>query len=268
MPASTHPFGTFTTGVVAAAALCLSTSAFAGLDYPAFLMTWDVSNDGANPLTYDPAAFGSVNDNNDGTWTFLGSNSSARWSIDWDVLVDPNWPDSGGPGPDSAQVNANIQVTNNSDQFETFSLLMVLPINAIGPSTDMNGSAGLGVSNNQIDGDAIMRPVAGESIYEAYIDVVDVNTDTPARTLFGGAYQLSAGPFFGQNTDNADFGNPTPEPGPGANDNIAILLEFELSAGDSASITSQFQIVATPAPGALSLMALCGIMIGGRRRRK
>ena len=45
-----------------------------------------------------------------------------------------------------------------------------------------------------------------------------------------------------------------------------IMLEFELSPGDSASINAFFQAV--PGPAGAAVFALFGLVTGGRRRRE
>lgn len=234
-------------------AVGLTTPAALGQGVPGFYCVWDASNDGAASLEYDPADFGSVIDNGDGSHTYEGGLTSTFWDFSWNLTVDAD-----------PFVDAAIQVTNTSNVTSTFSLLMVLPIVPQLPTTLMNGSAGITVTNNGFDDPATISPVAGDSIYSAYVDYVD-EFSAPEATLFGGGYSLSAGPL-GTESDSDSFGDPIPVGGPAANNNIAIRLEFELTPGDQASISSLFNIIAVPTPGALALLGVAGL--AGRRRRR
>jgi hypothetical protein len=226
--------------------------AFGGEVNDSFYMMWDASNDTVGEDLYDPADFGEVIDYGGGRVQYIGSRASAEWLLEWDCMTDSD-----------PFVDAAIQVTNISGVNAMFSLLMVLPIIPTGPATDMNGSAALTLTNNGFES-AFMRPDSGDSIYSAYIDFISV-ADVPQATLFGGAYELTAGAFTTTDDDD-DFGSPIPVSGPPAGSNIAIRLTFELSAGDSASISSLFNIVAVPAPAGLAVVGLLGL-VGTRRRR-
>jgi hypothetical protein len=249
---------TKTSGAVVLASFAFGGAALGGEVNDSFWMMWDSSNDAVGEDIYDPADFGEVIEYADGRRQYIGTRigtdafGQPAWELDWDCMVDPD-----------PFVDAAIQVTNISGVDATFSLLMVLPIIPTGPMTEMNGSAALTLTNNGFES-AFMRPEAGDSIYSAYIDFVSV-ADVPQATLFGGAYELSAGAFTTVDDDD-DFGNPSPLSGPPAGSNIAIRLTFELSAGDSASISSLFNIVAVPAPAGLAVLGLIGLAATRRRR--
>ncbi|MBT8485408.1 MAG: hypothetical protein HKO59_06065 [Phycisphaerales bacterium] len=247
------------TGVAAAAiALTVGSSAFAGLTTPSFLMTWDASLDASDPFAYDPGDFGDVIDQGLGTFQYLGSLSGSTYDVDWDVSVNDD-TFGGLTGGDGPFINAAITVTNNSDEFQSFSLLMTLGgVSPIGPSSLMAGSVGATVTNNQVDGDATLRAGAGGSVYSGLIDLASV------ATLWDDPYSLVATGPFATASDDTSFGDPVKVPGPAVTDSISILLEFELSPRDSASVSGTFSVV--PGPGALSLLAVFGL--AGRRRRR
>lgn len=213
-------------------------------------------------LTWDPYTQGQVENLGDGInqWT---SGAAAFGDITMDYYDCQTYKSpanqAGGAG---GFIDAAFQFTNNSATNQTFSLLMTLNTGGIGPVTEMNGSVGVTVTNNQAFGDATIWAPSGGSIYRSFTDLVDPFADTPAKTLLDDPYSLTAtGAFAGQN-DGDLFGNET---GPNVANSISIMFEVELSPGDSASVSGLFEIAAVPAPSALALLGLAGVT---RRRRR
>lgn len=193
--------------------------------------------------SYTPTTYG-------GTWVldapYVGTNSTIEsWGSSYDT--DPF-------------VTQNFVVTNNSGFTQTYVFTVTSPVVPQTPATLMNGSVGLTITNTA-------SPSAdlddnGNAIYTALIDGVGV------QTLFNPVYALSCTPAFCSDTDSADFGIPVPIAGPAALTSIGIRIQFDLSPGDSAGVTSVFNIVAIPEPvsGALLASGLLGLALAGRRR--
>ena len=241
--------GSVIVGAGVAAALAFGGTAMA--DLPEFMMRWDASADNQDELWYDPATFGDARDNGDGTFTYDGGLQNTLWAVDWLVTVDPD-----------PFVDAQIAVTNTADTFQTFSLLMTLPVDAIVEAT-IDGSASATVTNEfNTDEGAILRALTGSSIYKAFID--DPNgSGTPAATLLDDPFSLETDPIpFDTRSASESFGPMLNGP---VNSSIEVMLEFELSPGDSASINAFFQAV--PGPAGAAVFALFGLVAGGRRRR-
>jgi len=109
-------------------------------------------------------------------------------------------------------------------------------------------------------GGATVAAPAGGSIYTSIIDNVDF------QKLHLAPFSQGAANFSSSNVPVADFGQPIPNfPGPAALTNIGIRLNFTLTAGDSASFTSNFVVV--PEPATLSVLGLAGVALLARRRR-
>lgn len=266
MPANWRSVDRFiATGAVALAAFSVcAPAAFAdnnGTTPPTFMMEWDASNDNLAPYFYDPGNFGTLEfgtwllgSNNPSQpggylrertgWRYQGGLSNAAWSISWDCVVNPD-----------PFVDATINVTNNSAAVQTFWVYMPL---AIAPSipggTNMSGSVSAVLSSNTFGG-ASLTNNPGFPIYQAYIDGNGVAS-------MWNNYALNA-PAFGSANDDNQFGIVV---GPAANNEIALRLRFDLSPGDSASVTGIFEIQPIPAPAGLAVLALAGLA-GSRRRR-
>jgi len=153
-------------------------------------------------------------------------------------------------------------VTNNDVNPQDFSLLMSLPVSPAIPNPLISGSIQGTLTNLAATGGATVSAVPGSSIYTAFIDgSVEhlLMTDPFATTV--------TGPFVSGPVGPQSFGTPVPIAGSQSVDSsIAILLNFRLSPGDSASFTSIFN-VEVPAPASLPLLAGLGLFAGGRRRR-
>lgn len=228
---------------------------------PTFIMQWDASNDSLSPNTYNPALFGTLDfgtwvlGSNDPSqpggylrertgWRYQGGLENSAWNMSWDCVVN-----------EDPFVDATINVTNTSAVVQTFWVYMPLAINpAIPGATNMSGSVSAVLSSNTFGG-ATLANNGVIPIYQGYID------GNVVATMWNN-YSLNA-PAFGSANDNSQFGVVA---GPGANNEIALRLQFTLSPGDSASVTGIFEIQAIPAPAGLAVLTLAGLF-GTRRRR-
>ncbi len=246
-----------TTAAIAVCALTLGGTATAEIHD----MAWNL-----NGMDFDLFESGNVEDQGDGNnvWSNNGEYE--------EILGSPftlhnyncnSYISQGDGGGAESFIDANFEVTNTSNSTQTFSLLMTLAVGAHGPAIEKNGSVGVTVTNNAISGDATLSAPDSGSIYRAFTDLVDPFSDIPAGTLMDDPFSLNvAGPFQSA-ADDANFGA---TPGDAVANTISIMFEFDLSAGDSASISGLFRIVAVPAPGAFALLGLAGL--SGRRRRR
>lgn len=161
-------------------------------------------------------------------------------------------------------VSAEIAVQNMLGASQHITLLVTLPISAVLPSSLTGGSVAGGVTDNNGDG-ATLSTVAGSAFYTALIDGVTHQMLFPHSTVVS-----VVNPYESADTGSASFGLPgVTLPGPAANANIGIRLDFELSGnGDAASFTSVFVVQPIPEPGTAMLLGLGLGVVGWSRRRR
>lgn len=234
---------------------------------PNFFMTWDADRDSVGAFTYNWAEpNGGVGQLAWGTWDvpggtgmdpdaqshvrtgwrYWGDLQGEGWEMTWDCVVN-----------EDPFVDATISVTNNSDSAQTFYVYMPLSIVSQTPYTEMFGSVSSTLTD--AEGGATLTNTGLEPVYQGYIDGV---AQANAR-MWDVGYSLTANEFD-VNSDSDSFSD---ELGPAATSQIAIKLEFTLSAGDSATMQGTFDVMAVPGPAGLSLLALFGALGGTRRRR-
>lgn len=256
---------------VAAVFGLVASSAFADVggtgNPPVFMMTWDASGDQLDPFTYNPSDWAHM-PTEYGTWTlgggpngqggalreqtgwrYRGGLTNALWNLTWDCVAN-----------EDPFVDATINVTNTSNSTQVFWVLM--PLNIV-PSlplgTIMDGDVSAVISDQNFSGAGLLSTAGADPIFQGYIDGAAV----PNATLWNAGYSLAAPPFGAAN----DMDNFDGLIGPAAINQIGIRLRFELSAGDSASVTGIFNVNQIPAPAGLSLLAVFGAVASRRRRR-
>ncbi len=213
---------------------------------------------GSESVTWIAGVDGST-DWSDGGYGFSGSGFGNGWGINWNMLSTT----------DAAQsILGNFRVTNTSSETQTFFLFVTEAVateygagsvvggSIAGTYTDLNGN---GVTVSAVD---------GGSIYSAFLDATDYDpfNGTVVGSLLDGA-SGSAGSFLSGTFGGTAFGDAPTLPSEvigGAAINFGFVIEFTLSAGDTAGFTGSMAI-ATPAPGALAILGLAGL---ARRRRR
>lgn len=247
-------------GLVGIAATSTLVAAATATAAPDFSMVWDASGDSVGAFTYNPSDFGESVNNGDGSWSYTGGIVGESWEMSWICDANDNQPLNSGGG--MAFVDAEIVVTNTSDSVQTFSMLMSLNLaSSISAPITADGSAGYTLTNVSPFGDATIAAPTGGSLYKGFVDVVDPFVDPAIGSLYDAPFSDTVTGGFATTSSNDAFG--TTDPG-SADTNIAVLLTFELSPGDSASVVGTLVVV--PGPGALALLAMGGF--AGRRRRR
>ncbi|HWB19318.1 MAG TPA: hypothetical protein VG711_03380 [Phycisphaerales bacterium] len=266
-----------TTSVIALTAVgMISSSTMASVTAPVVSMLWDASGDSVGQQVYNMNSESTeINDLGVAGWQFLGGTSGAipsgggdsPWSMQWDIRA--SGPSNVAGGSTAEFVNANLAVTNNTGGFQTFWALVTVNIAGFTNETvNMRGSVSGTVTDLLGDG-AILRnqsagPFAGDPMYQGLIGGVS------ARTMWPNGTAVNAG-AFGSNGDGDTFGFP----GDGGFESfnvvgsattISVWLKVELSGFDIGTTVGSLEVYAAPAPGALALLGLGGL-VGSRRRR-
>lgn len=237
---------------------------------PAFNMGWTVG--GGTTVDYNWAQFGTLNGygdwnvpGNEAAWTgwnYSGelTGGGGNWLLNWNCVFDVN---DGVAAGGSAFVTANIVVTNNDIINQNFSLLMTLPTGVLGVVTEQGSIVGT-VTDLTFDDATVFAPNNGR----IYTPMIDGSNEVPGYLMADPFSESAGGPLFSNSVGPADFGIPAPVAASQTVDaSIGILLDFDLTAGDSASFTAIFQVL-IPAPAGLPILAALGLIAGRRRRRQ
>jgi len=213
---------------------------------------------GTTTLDYGLADVGTCTPNSDGV-----SGSCSAGYHDLGVFHLQSWSSSYS----DPFVTNLFTVVNTSAFSQIYDVTVTLPLgSAVGPQTNMSGSVGLTVTNNN-DASATIADT-GSAIYQALID------GSPVQSLFSPSSSVFCPPTgsapFCTKTNSADFGimpNP-PVLGPQANSSIAIHIRFSLTPGDQAGVTSVFNIDPVPEPMTMVMvgLGLLGLGVAGRSR--
>jgi len=157
----------------------------------------------------------------------------------------------------------NFLVTNNLNVPQVFTVFVGLPATLAAPNT-ISGNVRTSVIDGGLDG-ASITSVPGQPIYQAQVDFAGVTNlqNDPFSVVAAAGDSASASASFGPTVSNVAVGS-----------TIGIQLRFMLSAGDTASILSRFDVVPGGANGGLpepttltlgGLVAVLGMGLRGRR---
>lgn len=246
-----------TSGFAALAGLAVALSASA--DTTVIPNLYFTAGSGSNTFTYEASSLGNSWSNGNSTFGFAGAanslmDSPGGFTFAWNLLVNPD-----------PFIVGNIVVTNTSNVTQNLFLQISLPISMAMSQTYVGGSVTGTLTDLNGDG-ATLASLGSTAMYTALTDLGFATQSTAGALL--SSTTVSTGAFRSASIGPASFGDPIPSQLHGAvNQNITVQFQFSLSAGDSASFTSIFVVEPVPAPGALALLGLAGLTVGGRRRR-
>ena len=214
-------------------------------DIPELQMMWWVNGD----LVQGGVLAGS--DNGDGTFDYDGFVVGGGAKLNYDFTADPD-----------PLISANLVVENITKDTINVRLLVILPIAPTLPNgSGIMGSAAIGMTASPDGG--LLATLVDTPLWQGLIDGAVV----ASAVIFAAPFDLEV-PLGGIGSvgDAGSFGSvANPLPGPPVLNTIGIEINFSLTSGDQASLTSVFNVL--PTPGGLTVL-LGAVWIGRRRRRR
>lgn len=209
-----------------------------------------------NGMTWmnDLSTIGNSMDNMDGTSTYMGTDSVTMmvdgsptnvWDYSWNLTADPD-----------PFISGSFTVTNTSTMMQTFDITFGLPISPSFTNGYMTGS----LSGSYFDADNSGSATLNLNTWDGLID------GASQMSLFG-----FAGPCIGTGC-SVTLGEITDGPtlySGDVNSTIGIHMNFSLSAGDTVTFDTLFDVTPVPVPAAVWLFGsgLLGL-VGVARRKK
>lgn len=199
--------------------------------------------------------------------TLVPSASVATWSLDAPTNVGNGLVESWTAQlKEDPFVTNNIVVTNTTTSTQTFIATVLLPIPAFAYTAVINSSVGVTVTDSNGDGVLHFANSGATPIYQGIVNAPGTPTtilslNPPGLPLSLASCTISfPGCSATTSTGTAFLASA------GVASSIAITLTFDLGAGDSAGLTSRFEII--PEPGLLGLAAagVLGLLAVSRAR--
>jgi PEP-CTERM motif-containing protein len=210
-----------------------------------------------------------------GTLTLPDAEGVAYWSLDQPVSIFDNgqaialidsWDVALKEDP---FVQNNVNVTNTSAYTQVFIVSVLMPIPDFYYDKVIYSSVGVSATDNDAN-NALLVNVAGANFYQGRVDTVTkLALDPPGMPI--DTADCSPFPNSPGCTATASAGVVLLPVTPGVAHEIQIILRFALSSGDSAGVTSRFEIASSaapvPEPSTASLLAIGVALLASWRRR-
>jgi hypothetical protein len=206
---------------------------------------------------------GPVNVQPDGTGSTVGDVTT--WTLTDPLEIDGIMLDSWqAQFKEDPYVTNNLNVTNNTLATQTFIATVILPIPAFAYDSAINSSVGVTATDSNGNNILSFANNGATPLFQGIVNGVTVvlplnPTGLPLTTA-------SCAVSFPGCTATDAIGTALQALTPGVATQIGITLTFQLSPGDSAGITSRFEIV--PEPGTATLLGGGLLLLAGARRRR
>lgn len=232
-------------GLLATAALAAATTMSASGDGPS--ITLDVTAN-ANNQVQNLSGSSTATPN---VFNYQGNllDGGGNWLLSWNFNASNTGPQAFTAG--------NYVIQNLSSEAITFEIRVSLPTALAGTPWLYGGSVSGGLTTQgpgEISslGSALWTASSGANVI---------------GTLFNDPFSVARTEAGSSSLGFESFGDPIPSlPGPDLGSDLSITLKFVLSGNSSASFTSVF-VALVPAPGAVALLGLGGLLGASRRRR-
>lgn len=227
--------------------VCLAggSSAFAGDVAPELQVAWSV--DGSTETgSLTGQGLGA------GLYSYAYVSSGDGFQINWNFLV----TDNGSTGGYEI-LASSLGFENSGGTDSTFEIDVLLPV-TLAPGLAFYGGSMAGSLSGGADGGSLSS--FGETpLFSALVDGEII------ATLGDAPFALTTDPFGSAELNPEAFGDPIPSlEATAAQESMAISLDFILGSESTFAMTSNF-VAQVPAPGAVALLSLTGLI--GRRRR-
>ena len=240
------------TALFSTLALSFMSAAQAGLITP--VLTANVTV-GENPTTvFDFGRLSETPSDAAGTATFVGNSSNLGYDFGWDISANAD-----------PFITGNLTFTNATDADQTFNIVLLLPtVSIAGPVQEM-GEIGLTLTDTNLSGSAdlllnqwhgLIDPIPGPPIF-------DMSLLSGALNCGGAGCITVLSPVSDtQIHDEADHNNSPIT-------SIGTHINFTLSAGDTVSINTKWDVAPVPVPAAawLFISGFAGLMGMAKIRR-
>jgi len=161
-------------------------------------------------------------------------------------------------------VTGSMTVTNTQTTTQLYTFIFTLGVSPI-PGSTLTGGSARGTITATNSTNAVISVGPDGAIYTPLIDGLPYGSPPSSTQLLFGPY--SDAPGGGPtNIPSSAFGVTIPSyPGPSVASSIGIQLQFNLTAGDQASITSN-HVVVVPEPQTAALLGVGLVLLAIRRR--
>jgi len=195
-----------------------------------------------------------------GDYTYTPNSSGGSYTLNSAFALQTGMLNSWTSNYSDPTVSNNFNITNNMSTAQTYTVTVTSPGTVASPS-QMSGSVGLTITNGS-SSTATLGSSSPNAVYTALID------GASNQTLFNNPFSLTCSGAFCSTSNSASFGVPTPISGPAVTSSIGITIQFTLTPGASAGITSVFNVVPEPATSALLGLGILSLVAlkGGRRQ--
>jgi hypothetical protein len=196
-----------------------------------------------------PLGTGTTNPDGTTTWTLTSPYAGTGYTVkNWSATLATD-----------AFVTNNVTLTNNQATTQTFIATVNLPIPSFAYNAIGGSSVGVTATDSNGDGSVTVSSVTPNGIFTGTVNGVSTLTLLPDPTT------VSCSIPGCTNTASANFASGPA--GPGVATQIGIALEFSLTPGDSAGLTSRFEITPEPTTAFLLSSGIIGLAVFGTKRR-